>query len=70
MSRRRDRPAEIEAFLAWWWAERGYAPSVRDIQEGVGISSTSVVIYNLKSLREQGRVTFEDGRARTVRAIA
>ena len=34
--------------------ENGYPPTVRDIQNGCGISSTSVVDYNLNSLREKG----------------
>ena len=67
--KKRDRPAEIEAFLYRWWAERGYGPTLRDIQEGAGISSTSVVTYNLKLLREQGRITFENDRARTARPL-
>lgn len=37
----------------------GYSPCVRDIQEGCGISSTSVVDYNLKALERFGYIKRE-----------
>jgi repressor LexA len=40
----------IQAFLR----EKDYPPSIRDIQEGCNISSTSVVDYNLKALERMG----------------
>ena len=36
--------------------ERGYPPTVRDIQGGCGISSTSVVDYHLKVLEKEGHI--------------
>jgi repressor LexA len=43
----------IEEFLD----EHGYPPTVRDIQHGCDISSTSVVKYNLDRLSEAGHLT-------------
>ena len=40
----------LEAFIS----EHDYPPSIRDIQHGCDISSTSVVDYNLKRLEEKG----------------
>jgi repressor LexA len=40
----------LEAFIL----EHDYPPSIRDIQNGCDISSTSVVDYNLKRLEEKG----------------
>lgn len=40
----------VEDFLQ----EHDYPPSIRDIQQGCDISSTSVVDYNLKRLEERG----------------
>ena len=37
-------------FIRRFLAVSGYPPSVRDIQTGCGISSTSVVAYNLDIL--------------------
>jgi repressor LexA len=40
----------IETFLE----ENDYPPTIRDIQTELGISSTSVVDYNLKALEARG----------------
>lgn len=45
---------KILEFLRRFIRERDYPPSIRDIQEGCGISSTSVVDYNLKGLERKG----------------
>lgn len=41
-------------FIKNFITEHGYPPSIRDIQRGCNISSTSVVAYHLKALEEQG----------------
>jgi len=43
-------------FIRSFLAERGYPPTVRDIVSGCGISSTSVVAYNLDILRKEGYI--------------
>ncbi len=47
---------DILAFLRDFVEEKDYPPSIRDIQEGCGISSTSVVDYNLRKLEEMGHI--------------
>jgi repressor LexA len=44
------RQQEILEFIRHFVDERGYPPTVREIQAGLGISSTSVVDYNLNVL--------------------
>jgi repressor LexA len=44
----------ILEFLETFIADHDYPPSIRDIQTGCNISSTSVVDYNLKRLEERG----------------
>ncbi len=44
----------ILQFLEDFIAKHDYPPSIRDIQTGCDISSTSVVDYNLKRLEEKG----------------
>jgi len=44
----------IFRFLQEFIDEHDYPPSIRDIQNGCDISSTSVVDYNLKRLEEKG----------------
>ncbi len=43
-------------FLRRFIREKDYPPSIRDIQLGCGISSTSVVDYNLKALERIGYI--------------
>jgi repressor LexA len=49
-----DRQSRMLEAIRQSIAERGYPPTVRELCDAVGISSTSVVNYNLKRLEEQG----------------
>ena len=51
-----DKQQLIFDFLETFIAEHDYPPSIRDIQTGCNISSTSVVDYNLKRLEEKGLI--------------
>ncbi len=51
-----DKQQRILKFLEQFIDERGYPPTVRDIQHGCGISSTSVVDYNLRLLEREGYI--------------
>lgn len=64
-----ELPQKILDFIRRFVAERGYPPSVRDIQEGVGISSTSVVKYNLNKLEKQGYITQDKKVSRGIRLV-
>lgn len=44
----------ILRFIRDFVSKKDYPPSIRDIQEGCNISSTSVVDYNLKALERMG----------------
>ncbi|NWF77304.1 MAG: transcriptional repressor LexA [Chloroflexi bacterium] len=43
-------------FVTEFLEDKGYPPTIRDIAAGCGISSTSVVAYNLKKLEEAGYI--------------
>jgi repressor LexA len=47
---------KIIHFIREFVRDRDYPPSIRDIQVACGISSTSVVDYNLKALERQGLI--------------
>jgi len=47
---------QIVDFILQFMEEKGYPPTVRDIQSGCGISSTSVVDYHLKMLEKEGHI--------------
>jgi repressor LexA len=46
----------ILTFVNEFIAERGYPPTIRDIQSGCNVSSTSVVDYNLNILAQRGHL--------------
>lgn len=50
------KQSDILEFLRAFADEKDYPPSIRDIQEGCSISSTSVVDYNLRKLEEKGMI--------------
>ncbi|MDA0270752.1 MAG: transcriptional repressor LexA [Chloroflexi bacterium] len=51
-----EKQQSILRFLEEFISEHDYPPSIRDIQGGCDISSTSVVDYNLKRLEEKGYI--------------
>jgi len=51
-----DRQKNILKYIESYVEERGYPPSIREIGDRVGISSTSVVDYNLRVLERDGYI--------------
>ena len=74
------RQQKILTFTRRFIDEKEYPPSIRDIQVGCAISSTSVVDYNLKALERMGYIRRDreisraiellDGSGRRVRSVA
>ena len=56
MKKLSERQRAILTFIEEFIEDRGYPPSVRDIQHGCDISSTSVVAYNLDILKQGGHI--------------
>lgn len=54
MSELSARQSKIMEYIRDFIDKNDYPPSVRDIQRGCGVSSTSVVDYNLRRLEEKG----------------
>ena len=52
-----ERQRRILEFLGEYIEENGYPPSIREIGSAAGISSTSVVSYNLRRLEERGYIS-------------
>lgn len=55
-----ERHTKILKFLAEYWEKYGRPPSIREIGEKAGISSTSVVNYYLEQLEKMGYIERED----------
>ena len=53
LSEKQDRMLD---FISDFLDQHDYPPSIRQIQEGCGISSTSVVDYNLRILERKGYI--------------
>jgi len=61
-----SKQKRIVEYITDFWEKRGYPPTVRDIVKGCGVSSTSVVDYNLKSLERQGYIKRHSGVSRGI----
>ena len=61
------KQVRILEFTRAFLDERGYSPSIRDIQGGCDISSTSVVEYNLRILERAGHIQRDLSVARGIR---
>lgn len=68
------RPRAILGFILAFIRSHRYAPTIREMQDGLGVSSSSVIAYNLKHLETAGLITRAPDTARgivlTAEAIA
>ena len=64
-----ERQEKILSFVEAFTHENEYPPSIREIGEAVGISSTSVVNYNLKALEREGYIARDKTVSRGLRLV-
>ena len=64
-----SRQRRILIVIRDFTAEYGYPPTIRQIGEAVGISSTSVVSYNLGVLQRKGYLTRDRDVSRGLRLV-
>jgi len=69
MKKLSDKQRRIIRFIDRFLLDRGYPPSIRDIQTGCGISSTSVVDYNLNILESRGYISRRAEVSRGIRLL-
>ena len=62
-----ERQKKMLDFIQKFGQKNGYPPSIREIGEAVGISSTSVVNYNLNRLVDEGYVARDQNVSRGIR---
>ncbi|GAC1650964.1 MAG: transcriptional repressor LexA [Herpetosiphon sp.] len=65
-----QRQNGILDYIQRFMKESGFPPSIRDIQEQLHISSTSVVAYNLRKLEERGLISRTDKVSRGIKLPA
>ena len=66
MPKKTDMTERIYAYLQTIIPQQGYAPSVREIGEAVGLKSPSTVHFHLKRLQEQGLIEKGDFKGRAI----
>ncbi|PDW01855.1 transcriptional repressor LexA [Candidatus Viridilinea mediisalina] len=54
------RQEKIFNYICDFWRKKHISPAIREIQNDLEISSTSVVAYNLKILEEKGKIHRDD----------
>jgi repressor LexA len=64
-----DKQRRIIRYIDRFLSEKGYPPSIRDIQRGCDISSTSVVDYNLNILESRGYIDRHADVSRGIRVL-
>jgi len=64
-----DRQRDIINYIRDFSRDKGYPPTIRQIGEAAGISSTSVVNYNLNKLEKDGYLTRDLRVSRGVRLV-
>ena len=57
-------------FVTEFLSDKGYPPTIRDIAAGCGISSTSVVAYNLNKLEQAGYIRRHSDISRGIKFLA
>ena len=66
MGRTSSKRDEILHFLTKFTAENGYAPSVREIMQAVGLKSTASVHYHLSELHKEGLIMVDGTKNRAI----
>lgn len=64
--RQSGKREEILQFVRDFLAEKGYAPSVREIAAATGLRSTASVAYHLKALAEAGSIRLDESKKRAL----
>ena len=62
-----DRQLEVLGFIARFYADHGYALTVRQICKQFRFASPNAAVAHLKALRRHGLATWQSGQARTIR---
>ena len=65
-----DRQAKILDYIRYVTKVRNYPPSVREIGEAVGLSSSSTVHNHLNQLERRGLIHRDPSKSRTVQLVA
>jgi len=65
----RRAQARMISFVVAFTVAHGYPPTVREMRDGLGYSSTSSVQHHIRKLREQEMIEYTPGSNRTIRVL-
>lgn len=63
------RRKQILAFIIQYMTDNGFAPSNRDIANGVGLKSTSSIKNYLDKLEKDGKIKTKPGQPRAISVV-
>ena len=61
---------EIYAYITEYVVENGYSPTFREVGKAVGLRSSSTVSHYIHRLIDEGRITIDESKPRTLTAAA
>ena len=61
---------DVLNWIRLYWDRHGYAPSIREIALGVGLTSTSAAQHHVNRLDRDGLIARTEGIARSIRILA
>ena len=64
-----DQTAKVLEFIENFIEKNSYPPSVRDMCAGLNISSTATIVYHLRKLENQGKLTREKQKNRAIDVV-
>ena len=64
-----DTRYKVYDFLVDFITQNNYAPSIREICEGVGLKSTSSVYSHLMALEREGKIEVKDRSPRAIKLL-
>jgi len=65
----KERRKKIMSYVKSYTRKHGFAPSIEEIAEGVGLESKTAVRHHLAILAEDGKVTMQPGKYRSLRVV-
>lgn len=60
---------KILNFIIHYITDNGYSPTIREIGDGVGLTSTSSILHHLWSLERDGKIKMKSGQPRTISVV-
>ena len=63
------RQEEVLTFIKKYSAEHGYPPAIREICDGVGLSSPATVFVHVKNLENKGYLKTENNKFRAIELL-